>query len=240
MSENLNIRLESIQKIDSGMNINNVSSLITKSCWEGLVNQDDFVNFAKNVIKTHESSKGVTEETFPGSEMVYIGAHAHASMFKTLTNINVSIIESLLLIKNPQNVFIGSAFTNFAATCSGSIQNLYGLNIQQTEYASLCLSGKIPEIQVVTHQSLNSGEFNSIFDVSIIRFDYVASDLYLLNSIINSTASEGLLIIPGSSDQGRLYKTPDSLSFQVHDVLRDRCKTVCHLPIGTGITIATI
>ena len=113
MSDNLNVRVEPLQKIDSGMNINNVSSSITKSLWKNHITEDELVDFAKNIIKNHETSKGVNEESFPGSEMVYIGAHAHASMFKTLTNINISIIESLILIKNPKNLFIGSAFTNF-------------------------------------------------------------------------------------------------------------------------------
>jgi hypothetical protein len=240
MSDQYNVRLESVKKIDSGININNISSSVTKSLWTDFIDQDQMVSFAKDVIKNYEASKGITEEEFRRSELVYLGAHSHVSMFKALTHINVSIIESILLSNKSKSIFIGSAFTNFAAMASVQPEALYGLNTQQTEYANIFFGDKIPEINLVTHQSLINNEFVKTFDASIIRFDYVSFDLLLLNSIINSTADNGLIIIPGSSDQGRLYQSQESLSYNVHNLLNEKCKSVCHLPVGTGITIGIL
>lgn len=237
MVDNFNVRLESIKKIESGINITAIASAISKSNWTNLVSQDEMVNFAKNVIQPHESSSGITYDEFPGNELTNLALMAKHSMWNSLTHINVSIQEFILNIKKPNSVFIASVFTNFASMASIYPESLYALNTQHTEYANKFYGNLIPKINVVSHQDLVENVYAKTFDVAIVRFDYISVDQLLLSSIINSIKDDGIIMIPGSSDQGELYRSVNSYSEDIHKFLNEKCTSVIHLPIGTGLTI---
>lgn len=237
MVDTFNVRLESVKKIESGINITTISSAVSKSEWTDFVSQDEMVNFSKNVIQPYENSCGITYEEFPGNELTNLALMAKHSMWNSLTHLNVSVLEMILKIKKPNSVFIASVFTNFASMASISPQYLYALNTQHTEYANEFYKDLIPKINVVSHQEIVENLYANSFDAAIIRFDHVCVDHFFLSSIIDSLKNDGIIIIPGSSDQGDLYSLTNSYSENMHRVLNERCSTVTHLPIGTGLTI---
>lgn len=237
MTENFNVRLESVKKIESGINITNVSSAISKAKWTDFIDQKEMIDFAKNVIQPHENNCGITYSQFPANELTNLAIMANHSMWKSLTHINVSMQELVINIKKPKSIFMATVFTNFAALASYKPDFLYALNTQHTEYANSFYTDKISDINVISHQELINNDYVDNFDLSIVRFDYISFDSLLLSSIINSTKNDGIIMIPGSSDQGDLYRMIGSYSENIHHLLNDTCSTVLHLPVGTGLTI---